>query len=195
MTYKPEYVQEHEHHHDFEYYEEDDSFKKKTNKFFLVICSIIIILLMLSYSFFSGPTYSIIEGKFESDLLINKTINSNNLIIFFENNTDIYLENIYLNSKADFNETSLCLNGYIINKDIIEYYITNISHPKILEQSYTHVSFEPCSSNSLIMLHTHPYQHCLASDTDFETFNKLKKLNSNLLMMIMCEEQRYSIYS
>ena len=75
-----------------------------------------------------------------------------------------------------------------------KYLVTNLYVPVIYEQSYSHVRFESCSSDTLIMLHTHPYKSCLASNTDLETLEKSQLGNPNLVMLVMCEPGRFSVY-
>ena len=65
----------------------------------------------------------------------------------------------------------------------------------ITYQTYTEVSFKACPDDTLIMLHTHPFKHCEASRTDLNTLRKQKRVNENLLMIVMCEDNRYVIYS
>jgi proteasome lid subunit RPN8/RPN11 len=89
-------------------------------------------------------------------------------------------------------ETSVCLRGF---KEGKVYSINEVFYPLITYQSYTQVSFKACPDDTLIMLHTHPYKHCEASGTDIRTLNKIKSSNEHVLMIIMCEDNRYAIYS
>jgi len=56
------------------------------------------------------------------------------------------------------------------------------------------VALVPCSAETKIMLHSHPYKSCVASDTDINTLAKTKKSNPDFLMVIMCEPARFSVY-
>ena len=73
--------------------------------------------------------------------------------------------------------------------DIISFY-----QPDVYEESVSHVSFEPCSPDTTIMLHTHPYKRCIASDTDMNTLSETKKNNPEVIMVVMCEAKRFSVY-
>ena len=74
------------------------------------------------------------------------------------------------------------------------YHIESLYQPVILSKSFSQVVFQPCSNDTLIMLHTHPYKECLASDTDLQTLNETKESDPKVLMIVMCESSRFSIY-
>jgi len=75
------------------------------------------------------------------------------------------------------------------------YYITSLEQPTMYEQAFNHVSFAPCSEESLILLHTHPYKKCIASETDINTLREMQQRNADVLMVVMCEPDRFSVYS
>jgi len=113
----------------------------------------------------------------------------------FENNTQIILEQIYTQEQEqNLVETSVCLSGYTQDNNS-KYYISSLFYPEIYEQSFNHVNFESCPNDTLIMLHTHPYKRCLASKTDIKTLNNVKKNSPNTIMIVMCENNKFSVYS
>ena len=87
-------------------------------------------------------------------------------------------------------ETSMCLKGTKGHN----YFISEIYEPDIIEQSYNHVSFRPCSEDTIIVLHTHPYKRCIASKQDLKMLGDLRERNEDALIMIMCEPTRFAIY-
>jgi hypothetical protein len=170
--------------------EEEDHLHHNSHikKILVVIAGIISILLMISYIFVSYPISGIIQGQLASIPLEKNKLDVGDFSIIFEGGTAKELESFYLEEqKVEF---SVCLNGYKEG----DYHITSLYKPKMFQQSFNHVSFEPCSANSIILLHTHPYKSCIASDTDINTLKKSRKLNKDVLMVVMCEPERFSVY-
>lgn len=170
---------------EFQDFEKDSVFKK----IFIGILSIFLLFLFLSYFLLSYPLFPILESLFESreakeDLLVIEGIS-----IKFENKTyNILQENYHKNQSVEFIS---CLIG---EKEGSKYTINNIYTPEVIEQSFNHISFKSCSKDTLIILHSHPYRRCIASQQDILTLNNLKQENPNRLMIIMCEPNRFSIY-
>ena len=109
--------------------------------------------------------------------------------ILFENNTALALESLYLQEQRE--EFSVCLQGTYENKI---YTITSLYQPQTYQRTFSHVTFEACSSDTLIMLHSHPYKRCIASQTDLDTLAESKERNSKILMVVMCEPRRFAVY-
>ncbi len=166
--------------------QEESSFKK----FLVIIMAVFLALLVISFAFVNYPLGDIFQGRVESREIVGNILMAKNFSILFENNTANRLNKLYFKDRTK--EISVCLLGY---KEEREYHITSFYQPETYADSYSHVSFRPCSKDTLIMLHTHPYRHCIASQTDLETLNKTKQVNQDVLMVIMCEAERFSVYS
>jgi len=173
--------------------EEKEQKESTIKKIFLISISLFLVFLMISYVFVSFPIGKIIRGQLESSPIEDGIIKLPNFNIVFNENTFNQLTTIYLNEqKVEF---SVCLSGEkITNKKKVTYQITSLYRPKVYQQSFSHVSFAPCPVDSLIMLHSHPYKSCLASQTDLDTLNKSKEENPDLVMVVMCESKRFSVY-
>ena len=168
--------------------EEPEEKPSKLKKAWLVVVSIFLVLLMISFVFVTFPIGDIIQGKVESNLLKGDKIVLDDFNIIFEDDLEEVLQSYYFNEQET--EISLCLEGY---KDE-DYYITSLYEPKTFSAAYNHVSFEPCSLETVIILHTHPYKRCVASDTDLQMLEKNKLENEDVLMVVMCESNRFSVY-
>lgn len=157
-----------------------------------LIVGALLLVLMTSYFIFAPIDY-VVRGRIESSSLDQNVLVVGEYTLVFLNDTQSVLEDLYKQYQRDaLLETSVCLLG---RADTTTYRITDIFYPQIHSQSFTHVSFSACPPQTLVMMHTHPYSHCLASKTDLDTFEKKKKKsNSQLLMLIMCEESRFSLY-
>ena len=169
-----------------------DKKPSKIKKVIVIFIGFFLLILMVSY-FYSFPLFDIISSRLESKPILNNTINLDNISIIFSDDSFTLLQEIYFNNQKT--EFSACLSGKKSIADKIIYDITSLYEPKIYSRSLTHVSFKPCSQETLIILHSHPYKRCLASGTDLETLEKTKELNQDVLMVIMCEPSRFSVYS
>ncbi|MBS3127161.1 hypothetical protein J4228_03275 [Candidatus Woesearchaeota archaeon] len=169
--------------------EEELKQDSKIKKIYLIGVSVFLTLLMISFVFVTFPIDDIIVSLFDSTLLEDNTLELDEFTIFFLNETDEELQNIYLHQQDV--EFSVCLQGFIEQGD---YYITSLYQPVMHEQKFDHVSFEPCSAESLLLLHSHPYKRCTASDTDLATLKKTQERNPDTLMVVMCEPRRFAVY-
>lgn len=161
--------------------EEDQEEEKKPH----YILATVIFILIVTYIFAAYPIGNIIRGQLESNPLNNDLIELKDFSIKFLNETQKELQEIYFNEqKVEF---SVCLIGEKIDKN---YYIKSLYKPKMYEQRFNQVVFEPCSEQTIIVLHSHPYKSCLASKQDLESMKK-----SNKTILIMCEPGRFSVYT
>ena len=182
--------EEHEYYDDQENHEELPEEKPLWKKILLLGITIFLILLMISFIFVSYPIGPLLEGKIESDLIKNNQLDLGDFIINFEEGSYAQLSSLYHpDQKTEF---SACLIGEKKGRD---YYIQSLYQPKMYKQTYNHVSFEACNQETIIMLHTHPYKQCVASDTDINTLKSMQKSNPKVLMVVMCEPDRFSVYS
>lgn len=161
----------------------------KIKRIFLLIIGVLLIGLMLSYVFVSFPIGSIIQGRQESTLLENNMLLSEEISLLFINGTADQLEQFYLEEQEV--EWSACLQG---EKQESWYIISALYQPEMFSQTFNHVTFAPCSEDSIIFLHSHPYKSCLASDTDLATLEKIQEKSPDTVMVIMCEPKRFSVY-
>jgi hypothetical protein len=172
--------------------EEPEQKDSTLKRIIIVIIGVFLIFLILSFTFLRYPIGEILQGQAESKSIIDNKLVLKEFTIIFENNTENVLSAVYNNEQeTKLVETSVCLKGIKLEKD---YIINSIYYPKIHEQTFMHVEFSSCPIDTLIMLHTHPYKHCLASNTDLNTLNKAQKSNSDVIMIVMCEQERYNIY-
>ncbi len=162
-------------------------------KFFIILGGILSLILALSFIFVTYPLGNILAGKTQSHLLIENIIELGKIKIIFEQNTAQELQTLYNQNQKT--EWSACLSGTTQQANKPVYHITSLYQPKMYEQTFNHVTFEPCSKETLIMLHTHPYKSCIASDTDINTLKQTQKLNPDTIMVVMCEPKRFSVYS
>ena len=87
-------------------------------------------------------------------------------------------------------EFVLCLIG---DKEK-DYFITEIYQPEIISQMFNKVLFKQCSKETLIVLHSHPNNRCIASSQDISMLNNLKNINQDSAIIIMCSQTRFSLY-
>jgi len=170
-------------------YEEIPEEESKLKKVLVIIGAIFLILLVLSFMLTSSGVREIIISLIESDTLEGNVVEGEEFDVIFENNTyeevlEIYNEDLSV-------ETKMCLFGYYDG----DYYVTEVLKPIIRSQVFNQVVAEKCPDDVLIALHSHPYRHCLASEQDISNLERSKEVNPNVLVGIICEEERFSFYS
>ncbi|MGM5481585.1 MAG: hypothetical protein ACQESE_04205 [Nanobdellota archaeon] len=143
-----------------------------------------------------GPVEHQIIGQLNSEELVADKLELKGVTVFFENDTQDFLASLYESEQLTrLVETSACLKGDVRNNNT-EYHVKDIFYPEIIEQSQRHVRFKTCPRDTIIMLHTHPRTRCAASQTDFDTLTYRHKAGQEeLLMLIMCEDNRYALYN
>jgi hypothetical protein len=161
----------------------------KWKKILVGLTGIFLLFLILSYFLVSYPIYPILASIFESKVAENKKIELDKFSIIFTKNTYNELQEHY--NKDLSVEMVVCLKGEIKG----DYIINELYQPEILEQTYNHVSFKSCSQDTIILLHSQPFRHCIASKQDMITLNIIKERNEDSIMVIMCESDRFSVYT
>ena len=167
----------------------EENQKRKGKKYVILFLTILSILLMLSYFYLGFPLFGIIAGQIESQRIQEGQLNLRGVTLQFLNETEQIVFKAYTNNPDV--ETSLCLEGQVMQDN---YFVTNAYQPEIFSQSYTHVSHAPCSNETIALFHTHPYKSCLASEQDIQTLRRNQQENPAVIMVIMCEPDRFSVY-
>jgi proteasome lid subunit RPN8/RPN11 len=146
-------------------------------------------LLMLSFVYISYPGYDAIVSQLESTQINNDTLKTDDLSVVFKEGVYTRIINVYEQNQNV--ETALCFQGDVNEK---KYFVEDFYKPKILSQGPRHVHHEQCSQE-IVMFHTHPKNRCTASSQDIETLNYAKTRNEDIIMIIMCNKNRFSIYN
>jgi len=158
-------------------------------KALIVIGGIVLVLLMFSFALVSYPVGDFILGRLQSSEFQGTVLTLGDLRVEFDQTTYAELQGMYFdNQKTEF---SVCLIG---EKKGDTYKISSLYVPLTFEQSFSHVRHEPCNAETIILLHTHPYRSCRASAVDIDTLERTKLRNPDVLMAVMCEPQRVSLY-
>lgn len=171
---------------DLETETEEESPKRKWP---FVLVTILMCIMLLTWIFMQYPLSTVIAGQLRSGSVKGTTLETLGYAIQFEQKT---LDTITTAWYANLNqETTLCLHGKQVNTT---YYLSYAYQPEIFEQSFKHVRHAPCDNETIMMFHTHPYKSCLASSTDLNTLKNAQERDEDILMMIMCEGNRYTVY-
>ena len=169
---------------------EDTKEKSVFWKVLVLLGAVICLVLILSLVFVTYPIGEILSGQITSAPLQQNILNVGSLQIIFEQGSEKQLQMWY--SKEQKVEWSACLQG---TKEGNIYHINTLYQPTMYTQTFNEVMFAPCSADTLIILHTHPYKSCQASSTDIETLRKTQQRNQDTLMVVMCEPARFAVYS
>ncbi len=167
------------------------------NPVVIIILSLFILILFLSTYLVFFPLSRTVEGSFHSAALEANTLDVDQLHLEFQDNTAQKIQDLYLNEQQT--EFSLCLFGEKTDpndhkESISTYSITSFMQPTQYSQTFSEVQFAPCPENTLILFHTHPYKSCLASDQDIRTLRESQQQTPGMLMLIMCESERFAVY-
>ena len=156
--------------------------------------SLFLAFLMVMWIVAGFPVGGIIRGQIESNALEDGVLKLDEFTVEFEDVIPFDLLSLYYQNEGQ--EISVCMQGEFDSNLLLKdkYLITDLYVPEMYVQSYSHVSFESCSFDTLIMLHTHPYKSCLASSTDLSTLESSQRVNPDLVMLVMCEPGRFSAY-
>jgi hypothetical protein len=156
--------------------------------------SVVMAIMFVMWIFAGFPIGGIIRGQLESTELESGVLKLDNFTIEFEESVLSELLGLYYENQAT--EFSVCLLGEIDENILLKdkYLIDELYVPVTYLQSYSHVSFESCNSSTIIMLHTHPYKSCVASQTDLDTLESSQVFNQEMVMLVMCEPERFSVY-
>src|SRR3989344_6097500 len=143
--------------------------ERKLKKVFIISIGAFILIIFLIYIFINAIGSDILAG------LISSSETRENELDFSFNGKLIFMDN----SLEKLKEI---------------YFIDDLYIPKIYSQKFNQVVAEPCSSDSLVSLHSHPFRHCLPSQQDFISFREFKERNEDGLMIVMCEKNRFGVY-
>ena len=160
----------------------------KKLKYFKFLMSIFLLLLFLSYFLLSIPLYDLLSSFSESKIIEGNTIFFSKFNVIFGENTYEQIKQYYTTDRSV--EFVLCLAG----KKEKDYTITELYQPEMVEQIFNKVSFKPCPEETLIVLHSHPNNRCIASGKDISMLYNIKNINNNSAIMIMCDIDRFSLY-
>jgi proteasome lid subunit RPN8/RPN11 len=169
--------------------EEESKVFRVIKKIILFIISIFLLFLILSY-LLPFNLLSIIPSQLNSYEINNDEITlKNNDLIIFENDTYDELLEFYNNNQQ--HEFKACLVG---NKEDKLYKIEKIEIPVILSQDFSSVRAIPCTKETIISLHSHPFKSCYFSVHDINSYRLVKNINGEALIGIMCEPARFNFY-
>ena len=174
---------------DFQPLEEKPS---KAKKIIILLMGLFLLLLITTYFLLGPQILHILEGKIESTQISNDfTAKYINWTIEFSPESFNELQQYYLQNQKT--EISVCLQG-IYQQSTGTYSISSIYYPKIIEKAFDHVIFSNCPQETIIVLHTHPYKSCIFSDQDIKSYDESKQINEDIMIALMCEENRLTFY-
>lgn len=162
-------------------------------KILLGIVAVFLIFLIVSYVLVDPSVLDIFEGLVESERLNVTTMEvvmRDGRVVRFEREAYNQLTSVYLENER--HEFKACLGGEV---DGASYVIKKVVIPETIEQSVFHVRAVECPSEALVVLHSHPYKRCVASAQDVNNLRAFQERNADAVMMVMCETDRFSIYT
>ncbi len=156
--------------------------------YFIRVIAVILILMIASLALFSVGVERVISVV-EAPRIGGNTIEMKGVRITLGENVLLRLRDEFLSHPE--REIKACLYG---NKKGTDYAITSITFPTVLSANVMHISTEGCPTSALIDLHSHPINQCIPSEVDINSYNARKGSNPDLVMMIMCNTDRFAVY-
>ena len=148
----------------------------------IVVIGAFLLVLVVSISF-SDALQGIIQSKSVKD---NELVFGNASVVF-ENNTLELLQNEFVSNEN--REIKACLFGVQAGSS---YIISRVEFPEVVRANVLHIVSIPCPIDTLIDLHSHPINQCLASEQDIAVYAENRKSNPSLRMMVMCSSSRFA---
>jgi len=150
----------------------------------IVIAIFLLFLITGYYLVYSDALIGIVKSKTAKD----NVMHANGLSVVFQNNTLELLQQEYVGNEE--REIKACLFGEIGSN---EYRVQRIEFPKVISASVAHIQTPGCSDDAIIDLHSHPINRCVPSQQDMRNLALNRQTNPELIMMIMCWKNRFSV--
>lgn len=165
--------------------EADDYVEPKWRKPLLFILAVFMLFLVLGYYLVYSDA---LIGIINSETVHDAVLTSDGISIVFQNSSLERLQEEYIAHQG--REIKACLFGSVIGK---EYRVTGITFPEVISASVVHIQTPGCHQDAIIDLHSHPINRCVPSQQDLQNFNRNKAINAELVMLIMCSKNRFSV--
>ena len=176
--------------------DENEEYKeRKPHRWIFSIFAFFVLLTLILY-FTSGPFgLSSIIGLIGSSEIENNNLENyyeielkNGKKILLKDKTYDQLKQIF--NEDPINEFKVCLIGRYDG----DYHVDSISKPNVHDESLMSVTAESCPQNTIIPLHSHPFNNCVPSETDKKSQQYFKQINENSIGGIMCGIDRFVFY-
>ncbi len=166
---------------------EESPWQRMVKRTLQVFVSIFLIFLVLTF-LVPGNVLDIFRGQLDSYRM------DAHLDVHTDFGTVTFTEEVYGSLRGmyfadEVNEFAVCLGGAL---DGDTYYLDSLFVPEMLEQSVFHVRFKRCPQGTLVVLHRHPYNRCLASHQDLLSFREFQATNPDAIAVVMCREDRFA---
>src|SRR3989344_2937369 len=166
-----------------------DSAKVRGRSRWWLVLGALLVILFFSLVLVEYPLGDIIEGNVESDRLVRNQVVADDVTLTFSADVVQWLQGLFV--RFQDREFSVCLAGKYNDN---AYAITAGYQPKVIDSSVFHVTFEACDTNTLVILHSHPTNRCVASAQDMTTLKESQIRNPAMVMVVMCTKDKFSVY-
>ena len=165
--------------------EEEEYIEPKWKRPVIMILGIVMIMLILGYYLIVSDA---LLGLINSNTLKDNVLEKNGITVTFRNNTLEQLQEEYIAHQG--REIKACLFGEVENT---KYAVTGISFPEVISANVVHILTPGCPNDAIIDIHSHPINRCIPSGVDLRNFGIRKRTSPELIMMIMCWKNRFSV--
>jgi len=171
--------------------EEGSKAVKIVKRAFIVFLALFLIFLLFSYLVPGAHTLRVFEG-----LLASSSLNDDFSVDLSDGGRVVLEQKVYSELKDLYfenqkNEFKVCLEG---EKQGNEYFVSGLVVPETYLKTFSSVSSQICSAETIIPLHSHPYRDCVFSEQDIKSYAAFRSLNPDAIMGLMCEIDRFAFY-
>lgn len=114
---------------------------------------------------------------------------SGDTVIIFRGDSYEQLRQHYLDHQTV--EFKVCLQGFVVDNT---YFVDGFYVPRIYGQTVHSVQSEGCNSETIISLHSHPFERCIPSPQDRISAEAFSERSLEGISGLMCGLDRFTIY-
>jgi len=151
---------------------------------YVVLALGIFLLVLVVSSLYSD----FIQGLVSSSVVEGNVLHFANATVVFENATRERLVGEFVAHQE--REIKACFFG---SRSGTLYNVTDVLFPDIARATVVEVVSVPCPKETLIDVHSHPINRCLASEQDLETYRGMLVQSPTVRLMVMCSQTRFAL--
>lgn len=153
----------------------------KIRIFLTALLGVFLILLVVLWTF-----SDVLQGIAQSSVVRENILDVGGARFIFQNGTLEALQEEFVANQD--REIKACLFGSV-NDSV--YYIDRILLPEIIRANVLHVVSVRCPVESIVDVHSHPINKCLASEQDLSVYREFKECNPAVRLLVMCSRSRF----
>jgi proteasome lid subunit RPN8/RPN11 len=153
------------------------------------VLAVFLAFLFITYLLVDPRVRQAVVGLTESSTVDDERFRYEDKVVAFQDGSWGELQETWESTQD--HEFRVCLTGRVRNGT---YAVTDVYHPDVYQESVYHVRSGACPATTIVDLHSHPYQQCVASQTDLDHIEQVRDSYPDRLLAVMCTRERISFY-